>query len=410
MSDVSGLPEERLRRAPTRDGAVRHLYVHVPFCRSRCAYCDFHALTLSDAPERDGRVERFTERCSSVVRDQAARRVVGELDTLYVGGGTPSAIGPALPRLLRVTLEAAGVGAGAEITIEANPESLDARAVEDLAEAGATRISLGVQSLDDAVLEVLGRRHDASAARCAVSAVLDSGLALSVDLMCGIPGQSDASWRATVESVLESGVEHVSVYPLGLEEGTPLEHSVRQGSVGAPDEDVAASMMERARRWLEDAGLAHYEISNYAVPGKESRHNTAYWTGEAYLGIGPSAASMLTAELAAKSGVESGCPAGTSRVRFAVDDAPGSFDEGVLGRLRDAECLDARQADLEDVVLGLRLAAGVPRERAEAVGAIGTLEEARERGLVSASGGVYRLHDRGWLLANEVFAAVWDLH
>jgi oxygen-independent coproporphyrinogen-3 oxidase len=345
-----------------------------------------------------------------VVRDQVARRVVGDLDTLYIGGGTPSAIGPALPRLLRVTLEATGVGEGAEITIEANPDSIDAQAVEDLAEAGATRISLGVQSFDDEVLEILGRRHDAAAARVAVAAVLDAGVAVSVDLMCGIPGQSEASWRATVESVLELGVEHVSVYPLGLEGGTPLERSVREGSIGAPHEDVAASMMEHASRRFEDAGLVHYEISNYAAPGQESRHNTAYWTGGPYLGVGPSAASMLTTELAARSGVEIGCSAGTSRVRIAVDDAPGSFDEGVLGILRDVECLDARQADLEDVLLGLRLAAGVPRERAEAVGAAETLEEARERGLVSASGGVYRLHDRGWLLANEVFAAVWDLH
>jgi oxygen-independent coproporphyrinogen-3 oxidase len=212
-----------------------------------------------------------------------------------------------------------------------------------------------------------------------------------------------------VERVLELGVEHVSVYPLGLEADTPLERSVREGAIRAPDEDESASMMEHAHRRLEDAGLARYEISNYAAPGQESRHNTAYWTGETYLGVGPSAASMLTAELAARSGVETGCAAGTSRVRFAVDDAPGSFDEGVLGRLRDVECLDERQADLEDVVLGLRLAAGVPRERAEAVGASETLEEWRECGLVSASDEVYRLQDRGWLLANEVFAAVWDL-
>ncbi len=401
-------PERERDEDASAEQRIEHLYVHVPFCCSRCAYCDFHTLTIDDRAA-DPRVQRFCERAVEVVVEQAERGVVGDVETVYFGGGTPSALAGALGPLVERIVSAVRARPGAEITVEANPDTSDVASFEAMRRGGVTRVSVGAQSFDDEVLETLGRRHDADAALRALDDARRVGFDVSADLMCGVPGQTMASWERTLETALEEGLEHVSVYPLGLEEGTPLARAVREGRARGPDEDIAASMLELAEHVLEAADLARYEISNYAVPGRESRHNTSYWVGAPYVGVGPSAASMCGPSVAGRTGAGLSCESGTERVRFVVGEGLEAFDEGALGRLREVECMTGREADVEDVVLGLRLAAGVTARRADAAGVLGALEEMEDRGLLVRSSEGFRLHGRGWLLANEVFGAVWAL-
>lgn len=381
-----------------------HLYVHVPLCRTKCAYCDFYSLPLSSA----------TEGTAAVANALAAQALAWlhrgvapqPLRSVYIGGGTPSVLGTDLAGLVMALTSSFPLEPDAEVTIEANPESLDGRLVELLARAGVTRVSLGVQSLDDMVLGFLERPHDAAAAHAAARAVRDVGLALSVDLICGIPGQTAQSWIDTVSGAIDLGPEHVSVYPLSIEAGTPLAAAVAIGDVQEPDPDVAADMMLLAQHVLGQAGLARYEVANYARRGAESRHNTAYWTGMSYLGVGPGAHGMLDAGTAAAVGFVSAHAPGVARLRYAV-----ACDLGVgltpMPRV-DTESLSAKEAAREDVMLGLRLVRGVREKDVEAAGVAPVIERLAERGLVELVDRRWRTTERGWLLGNEVFGAVWN--
>lgn len=327
------------------------------------------------------------------------------LGSLYVGGGTPSMLGPALPALVEGILASYGSEPDAEVTVEANPESLDRELAPGLRRAGVTRLSLGVQSFDDDELRLLGRPHDASQARAAAAYARDAGLALSVDLMCGLPDQDPAVWRSTLDAAIAVGAEHVSVYPLALEAGTPLAVAVLLGDVAEPDPDAAADAMIVASELLAAAGLPRYEVANYARPGCESRHNTAYWTGAEYLGVGPAAHGMLRAATARAAGFV-GVSAATARVRYAVASDLG---EGLARTPRiDVEMLDHAQAAREDAMLGMRLAAGITDDLARAAGAGDALCSLEGDGLVLHERGRWAVTARGWLLGNEVFERIWD--
>jgi len=274
-----------------------------------------------------------------------------------------------------------------------------------------------VQSLDSSVLRTLGRRHTAADALAAASVLARSGQAFSVDLICGVPGQSADSWRETLVAALGTGSGHLSVYPLSVEDGTPLAASVERGQLPEPDSDVAAEMMVTAERMLREAGLDRYEVANYARPGERSRHNTTYWTGGAYLGLGPSAASMLPSDAFAVVADAEGWPLGGSgtvagpggRTRFTATSDTAEFIRRPLATPADVELLSAEDAAREDVMLGMRLTSGVPAEQVAGAGLTGVLTGLEADGLVTGSDGSHwRVTERGWLLGNQVFGRIWQ--
>lgn len=330
--------------------AVTALYVHVPFCAQKCRYCDFDSRSFAPC-DLDAALDAYFEHLYARLDAFGNGGALSQIRTVYVGGGTPSLAGERLVKLARrVSMWCKPV----EFTCEANPESLTAELATTLAVAGVTRISLGVQTLDDTELAVIGRIHNAERALEAIATVKDVGLDVSCDLMCGLPGQTMASWRYTLDGVLAAAPHHVSVYPLTLEEGTPLYRMACRDESLEPDEDFQAACMDVARERLSSAGYHPYEVASYALDGLECAHNIAYWTGRGYLGLGRSAAGMLDDEdFDRLAGLFPGvAPRGDfHRVRLVQrsDDAT-SFE---------AEYLTHREAAAEDLMLGCRMTCGV---------------------------------------------------
>ncbi len=401
--------------------AIQALYVHVPFCHARCAYCDFDSRALTGAA-LDAAAARYLELLTARLDALGEAGLLEAVSTAYIGGGTPSVLGPRLAALVKAIRRWC---APVELTCEANPESCDAELVDALARADVTRVSLGVQSLDDRELRAIGRVHTAAEARAAVARVRRSGLAVSCDLMCGLPGQTRESWRATLEGACALEPDHLSVYPLALEEGTPLARRAAADPALVPDEDFQAWCMVEARQVFAVGGWEPYEVASYARPGCACRHNIAYWTGASYLGIGRSASGMMSAaELARAAHLFPGAARAVSafadaraadafRVRLTQrDDAGTSFE---------IEVLDAREACAEDLMLGMRMTAGVAEAdilRARRVLGADDVDrvvaDLRSRGLVSwtdGAPGTRRLQptERGWLMGNELFGRLWGL-
>ena len=330
--------------------AVTALYVHVPFCAQKCRYCDFDSRSVAPY-DLDAALDAYFEQLYARLDAFGNAGALRQIRTVYVGGGTPSLAGERLVKLARrISMWCKPV----EFTCEANPESLTVELATALAEAGVTRISLGVQTLDNTELAVIGRIHNAERALEAIATVKDAGLDVSCDLMCGLPGQTAASWRSTFDGVLAAAPHHVSVYPLTLEEGTPLYRMACRDESLEPDEDFQASCMDAARERLGAAGYHPYEVASYALDGHECAHNIAYWTGRGYLGLGRSAAGMLDAEdfdrLAGLfPGVAPRCDFHRVRLVQRNDDAT-AFE---------AEYLSRREAAAEDLMLACRMTRGV---------------------------------------------------
>jgi oxygen-independent coproporphyrinogen-3 oxidase len=264
----------------------RHLYVHVPFCARRCAYCDF-SIAVRDVVPVDDYVEG--------VRAELALRFPGderwELDTLYLGGGTPSRLGSTgVARLLDTIRERATLIRGAEVTLEANPEDVTVDAAAAWRAAGVNRLSLGAQSFDDRALTWMHRTHDAARAEYAVESVREAGIDnVSLDLIFALPAALGRSWSSDLERALALAPSHVSLYGLTLEPATPLGRWVARGEVAeAPEEEYEAEFL-RAHEAMTAAGFEHYEVSSFARAGRRSRHNWAYWSSAAYAGVGPAA-------------------------------------------------------------------------------------------------------------------------
>ena len=243
----------------------RALYLHIPFCVKRCGYCDF----ATQAVERGSSViDAYVEDLCLQIRRKAKEGELGAVETVYIGGGTPSHIGMSRLSMLLYTMSLSmRLEPDVECTMEANPESLDERMVRDIWALGVNRLSIGVQSFDDAVLRTLGRAHDADAARRAIATARERFDNVSIDLMCGIPGQSAESFAASVEEAVRLGVSHASVYPLTIEPYTRFEKMVLHGELEEPDDDVEAEHMEIAERILVEAGFHRYEVASYAKPG-----------------------------------------------------------------------------------------------------------------------------------------------
>lgn len=359
---------------------MRGLYVHIPFCRSKCGYCDFP----SEAGREDG-IDAYLEALAAEAASHAA--LVGTFSTLYIGGGTPSLLSAAqLEKLFSITEKLAGpAGALTESTFEANPESLDAQKAALLKKAGIGRVSLGLQAAQNDLLEKLGRIAMAEDFLRAYKLLRAAGFGnVNADLMCGLPGQTRAGFRDSLRWLLDLRPEHVSLYALEVHEDTPF------GRAGVKEEpDAAAAMYEAAAQDLKLAGLRRYEISNFSLPGKESPHNLNYWAQGEYLGLGPGAASYLGGERRANTASSREYTAALAAGR----SAPLQYAEKLGGRARDAE----------KIMLGLRLTAGIELPEhifIEFKEEIGRLQKA---GLLERSGRLIRIKESRLYVSNAVF-------
>ncbi|RAZ34941.1 radical SAM family heme chaperone HemW [Microbacterium sp. SMR1] len=273
------------------------VYLHVPFCRVRCGYCDFNTYTATEL--RGARQDAYADEVlreialsADVMDERGPRR---SAQTVFFGGGTPTLL-PAgdLARMLSGVRDTFGIAAGAEVTVEANPDTMNPRVADELAAAGVTRLSIGMQSAVPHVLAALDRTHDPANVATAVAAARGAGLDVSVDLIYGAPGESLDDWRRSVETAVALEPDHVSAYALIIEEGTRLERQIRRGEVPAPDDDLQADMYELADERLAAAGFSWYEVSNWArSTDQRSRHNLAYWRGTDWWGYGPGAHSHI---------------------------------------------------------------------------------------------------------------------
>ncbi len=264
------------------------LYIHIPFCRSKCLYCDFYSDTRAEL------VESFL---SALLREMEFRRrppfSEATFTTLYLGGGTPSLLSPEQTgRIIDAAFRCFRFGREVEISMEANPGTLSRSRAQGYRRCGVNRLTIGVQSFNDRELRMLSRIHTADEAITAVETARRAGFDnIGIDLIFGIPGQSRGSWESTLERALSPRPEHLSVYGLTYEQGTPMERMKREGRIKPCSERMESRFFLIAAEKLTAAGYEHYEISNYALPGKRSRHNSLYWSGAPYLGLGPSAHS-----------------------------------------------------------------------------------------------------------------------
>ena len=375
-------------------------------------------------------MDSYVDALSLQVRRAAKAGLLGGVKTIYIGGGTPTHLGSRrLNSLVYMISLSVNLEQVEEFTVEANPESLDARTVKDLFALGVDRMSIGAQSFDDAVLREYGRPHDAADIDIAVDAVRERDMAFSLDLICGGPGQTIESWRDSVRRAIAIGAGHVSIYPLTVEEGTPFAARVKAGQWDGPDDDAEAAMMETAEHLLAKAGFARYEVASYAKPGCESKHNTAYWTGAEYLGLGAAASSMMGARTwdaccdaavfgAAQTDADGQAAASLAqdgRIRIQASADVRAFCDSIGRPAWEAEVMDAREALLEDAMLAFRRSAGMSCElKQQACAAEPKLEAVLDtlqgEGLITVSGnGAFVPTERGWLMGNEVFGAIWGL-
>jgi putative oxygen-independent coproporphyrinogen III oxidase len=380
-----GLLGEWIPRAPSL-GA----YLHIPFCTKRCGYCSFNT-----APDSPGAVDRFLPVLLAEVDlvGSAAWAPAVELGSVFLGGGTPSLLpAAAMAQILERLRARFGIAAAAEVTVECNPESVARSRLEGYRGAGVTRISLGVQSLDDRILPTLDRLHTAAQAREAFEAARAAGFRdVSIDLIYGLPGLDLATWDRTVRAALEWEPDHLSAYALTLDEGSRW-HAA--GVAGVPPEETTAAQYTRLTELAADAGFEHYEVSNYARPGHRSRHNLVYWHAEEYVGLGPGACGYL------------------GDVRYGnvkPVERYGAMIAGGLAPVGTHEVLTPRQRLAERLILGLRLGEGVPgawiaeRLAAHPGRLPDVLETWRERGLLVDRDGRIRLTEAGFLLSDALF-------
>jgi oxygen-independent coproporphyrinogen-3 oxidase len=362
------------------------LYVHVPFCITRCGYCDFNTYT----PAELGGVnpDAWLNALGSELELAAARLDGPTVNTVFVGGGTPSLLGgPRMVALLGMVREHFTLAPDAEVTTEANPESAWPDFFAAIRDAGYTRVSLGMQSVVPHVLGVLDRIHTPNRSAAAAREALDAGFDhVSLDLIYGTPGESDDDLLRSVDTAVETGVDHVSAYALVVEEGTALARRVRRGELAAPDDDVLARRYELVDERLSAAGMTWYEVSNWCRPGGECRHNLGYWDGGQWWGAGPGAHGYVGA------------------TRWWNVKHPNAYAQALAGGalpVAGFEQLDDQARHTEDVLLKIRLRQGLP------IGLLGEGERGRAEtavadGLLVSDGDRLVLTGRGRLLADGV--------
>jgi oxygen-independent coproporphyrinogen-3 oxidase len=370
------------------------LYVHVPFCRTRCHFCAFYLQI-----HREDRVRDYLSSLEGEMRLHTARAGLRRrpLDTVYFGGGTPTTLSPdCLGQVLATIRAVFGLADTPEVTVEAHPDTVSVEGLARLVEAGFTRINLGIQGMAEAELIGVGRRPGRRPAGFAVEAAREAGFTvLGADLMYGLPGQSLETWTATLTEVLAWEPDHLSCYALTLEEHTHLAIEVERGAVPRPDPGLQSEMEDAAAQLLAAAGFEQYEISNYCRPGNRCRHNLLYWSGEDYLGLGPSAQSYLDG------------------IRFGNVSDLNEYSRTIqAGRLPivESERLTPEQRRREKIVFGLRLVEGVDRRiLADAAGDDDwrhAFDRLTYEGLLEERAGKIRLTTRGRRIADSVAAAL----
>lgn len=353
------------------------LYLHIPFCGSACPYCDFAFVV-----DREDESERYVD---ALQRELASRAsgAFSPCETVYFGGGTPSSLAPEqVERLLKCVDRHLGIAPGAEITLEADP--LHADRFGGYRKAGVTRLSLGIQALTSDALRALGRRHTVDQATTSFAAARRAGFEnLNVDVIFGAPDQSAAAWAETLDRTVDLAPQHLSIYGLTIERSTPFGRRHARGTLPVPNEEAQATMFAYAQTSLERAGYLHYEISNYALPGLESRHNHACWRGASYLGLGVSAHSYD----------------GDRRVWNTIDlnGYLTRIESGDLA-IEGSEALTPEQKRLERVMLGLRTADGI--EIALVAGA--SVDRLVGQDVLERVDGYVKLTERGRLVADAV--------
>ncbi|MBN1429805.1 MAG: radical SAM family heme chaperone HemW [Anaerolineae bacterium] len=377
------------------------IYLHIPFCKARCSYCGFNTYAGLDDRIEDylAALRREIEMVGQSI--EGGRPVA---HTLYLGGGTPSLLTPGqVETLLAACHRHFSLPPGAEISLEANPGTVDLDRLRRLREIGVNRLSLGVQSAQAADLKLFKRIHSFADAVDAFQAVRRAGYDnISIDLIYGAPGQTPAGWEDTLNRILDWEPEHVSLYSLSIEEDTPLERQIEQGVLDAPDPDRAADMYEQAQERLSKAGFQQYELSNWARPGHECQHNRQYWLNEPYLGLGAGAYGTF------------------GGLRYWNVEAVGAYIERISqareGRFppspaaEDCETIDQNLAMVETMILGLRLTAeGVRKERfarrfgREIDAVFGeTITRLAAQNLLTDDGQSVRLTRRAYLISNRV--------
>ncbi|HSJ50020.1 MAG TPA: radical SAM family heme chaperone HemW [Actinomycetota bacterium] len=360
------------------------LYVHVPFCLTRCGYCDFNAYAGLDHLK-----SRYVAALAREVELAAPSWSGEEIVSVFLGGGTPTTLEVAdLKGLLVHLRDHFAVTPNAEVTIEANPDTVDRAKLESLLGAGYARLSMGAQSFDPAVLRALERVHDPTSVRRAVTAARHAGFAnVNLDLIYGADGETDESWERTLREAIDLGPEHISAYALTIEPSTPLGRKVHHGLVPAPDADVQADRFELTCALLAEAGYHHYEVSNWAKPGFECVHNLGYWERQPYLGLGAGAHSHRD-----------------DRRWWNVRPPEEYLSLVEAGRLPvgGEERLEPSDAHLEDVFLRLRMLEGIPSSWVEPDRAAPFLDS----GLLRDDDGALVPTERGMLLLNELVLAL----
>ncbi|MBK1667641.1 coproporphyrinogen III oxidase [Rhodovibrio sodomensis] len=352
------------------------VYVHWPFCLKKCPYCDFNS-HVRNAVDHDLWRRSLLAELDHYASETAGRRV----SSIFFGGGTPSLMAPATAQaLIDRIAERFDLADDAEITLEANPTSVEAEKFARFRQAGVNRVSLGVQALDDRALAFLGRQHSADEALAAVELARKAFPRISFDLITARPGMTPASWAGELARALEEGPEHISIYQLTIEPGTPFHASWRRGELDLPDDETQSAIFEATGQTLAARGLNAYEVSNHAVPGAESRHNLTYWRYGDYLGIGPGAHGRLTL--------------GGVKHATRQHSAPEAWLESVgthghATRARDPLAADQKRQEI--TLMGLRLAEGIHRDafvrelgaQPEALFEAGRLDALREAGYLT---------------------------
>lgn len=349
------------------------LYLHIPFCRRKCAYCAFYS-----GPADEAAKEAYTQALCQAI-DQAGRAEQSPLATLYIGGGTPALLGAErLVTVIRAVHNAFALEPAAECTVELNPESTTPALLQALKQAGINRISLGVQSLHNNELQALGRLHDRNTALAALQMIFNAGFTnVSADVMFGLPGQTAASFEQTLDTLLNYPITHLSAYSLQLEEGTPL------GQTACPmEEEQEEALWQLLCRKTAKAGMEHYEISNFAKPDHYSRHNMAYWRRTDYIGLGPAAHSFWNG------------------VRYAYPEDRNAFCARPWP-LRDPQPICEHEAWEEQIMLGLRTNEGVPVSILPP-----TFDPARYTDFATVTHGRFVLNERGFYLTNSIISDI----
>jgi oxygen-independent coproporphyrinogen-3 oxidase len=372
------------------------VYIHWPFCASKCPYCDFNSHVRADGVD-EARFLRALLRELARWAEMAPGRTVG---SIFFGGGTPSLMHPAsVAALIAATAEHWRLAADAEITLEANPSSVEAARLRGYRQAGVNRVSLGVQSLIDSELRALGRRHTRAEALAAIATAQGVFERTSFDLIYTRPGQGAGAWRKELGEALALAPRHLSLYQLTIEPETPFAHLFARGRLVLPDTETARACYEISQELTARAGLPAYEISNHAVPGEECRHNLLYWRYGEYAGIGPGAHGRIVA--------------GGERRATRTEPLPERWERRVAmqghGILEALPLTPAQQAD-EALIMGLRLGEGIDLDRLEAMSGLrpaGTaIDTLAKLGLIAVSGARLSATREGRLVLNEVVLAL----